>query len=196
MTRRVLPGLLVAASLAVALAGCGSSPEPQETVSATPPESATTTPPAEPTPDPVVLPTSCDQLGTAATRAATVDTLTLQGDGVGFVRPAPPSAQLVLGCDWFAGDATGILILISTVPDDDTVAYAESTLPADGWTCTVGDTGNYICSKVTPNSQYPVDTTEVVIARDDVWIYESYSNIDGDLLLADITASLWGTGGN
>lgn len=48
----------------------------------------------------------------------------------------------------------------------------------------------------TPTSQYPVDTTEVVIARDDVWIYESYSNIDGDLLLADVTASLWGTGGN
>ena len=194
MPRRTIPVLLLTASLGLALAGCGGgTPASQETGIVSPPPTVIETPDGD---GPTTLPASCDELGTAATRAATVDTLTLQGDGVGFARPAPPSAQLALGCDWFAGDTTGILMLISSVPDRDGPEYAEATLPAEGWTCQVGDTGNFICSIVTPNSQFPVDTTEVVVTRDDVWIYTSYTNIDGDLLLSDVTASLWGTGGN
>ncbi len=194
MSRRVLPVLILAASLGLALAGCGGPAADPEVTDIAPAPTETVTPPVE-EPEPTVLPSSCDELGTAETRAATVDTLNLQGDGTGFVRPAPPTAELALGCDWFAGDTTGILILISTVPDFSAAAYAEATLPAEGWDCQVGDTGNFICSKVTPNSQFPVDTTEVVVARDDVWIYESYTNIDGNLLLSDVTTSLWGSVG-
>lgn len=192
MSRRALPALVLAAALGLTLAGCDlTGPEPEETGTTAPTEAPSEEP--TPEPEPVVLPTSCDEIGTPETRAATVDQMTLQGDGVGFVRPAPPSATLALGCDWIAGDTTGILLLISSVPDGTAVSYAESTLPADGYACTVGDTGNYVCSKTTPVQGFPADQVEVVIARDDVWIYQSAVNIDGDPLIGDLAVSLWGT---
>lgn len=114
----------------------------------------------------------------------------LQGDGTGFVRPAPPSADLVLGCDWFAGDASGVLLLISRVDPDDAAEFA-ATLPAEGYACTTGDAGNPVCQLVTPNPDYPVDTVETILSREDVWVYLSASNVDGDLLLSDLNAAIW-----
>ena len=184
--------LLLAAALALVLSGCApDAPGPASTTGAATPSSSPSAVASEsPTPTPAALPSDCAEVGTAESRAATVDGLTLQGDGTGFVRPAPASAELVLGCDWFAGDATGVLLLISRVDAAEAADYVE-TLPADGYTCTTGDAGNPVCQKTTPNSEYPVDTVETILSREDVWIYMSASNVDGDLLLSDLNASIW-----
>ncbi|MFE7845152.1 hypothetical protein ACFUTX_08165 [Microbacterium sp. NPDC057407] len=186
--------LLVVGALAFALSACAPTPGAAPTDSSAPTPSAsaspTATPVATPTPEPAALPSDCSEVGTAETRAATVDGLMLQSDGVGFVRPAPSSAKLMLGCGWFAGDATGVMLLISHVDPDEAAEYA-ATLPSEGYDCTTGDAGNPVCQKVTPNSDYPVDTVETIVSREDVWIYLSTSNVDGDPLLSDLNAAIW-----
>lgn len=196
MHRWTAATLTLAATLALALTGCApddpgpakTTPASSPTASATP--SATASPTPTPTPTPVALPEDCAQVGTAESRAATVDDLNLQGDGTGFVRPAPASAELVVGCDWFAGDATGVLLLVYRVDPAEAAEYV-TTLPAEGYECTTGDAGNPVCQMTTPNSQYPVDTVETILSREDVWIYMSATNVDGDLLLSDLNASIW-----
>jgi hypothetical protein len=186
---RSAPLLLLTATLAIVLSACApSTPEPTGSASGSSAASASPTP--TPTPEAAVLPADCAEVGTAETRAQTVDQRTLQGDGTGFVRPAPPSAKLALGCDWFAGDASGVLLLISRVDAAEAAEFA-ATLPDEGYTCTTGDAGNPVCQLVTPNPDYPVDTVETIVSRDDVWIYMSASNVDGDLLLSDLNASIW-----
>lgn len=188
--------LLVAGVLAFALSACASTPRtaPSDSSAPAPSASASATPTASPTPaptpEPAALPSDCSAVGTAETRAATVDDLTLQSDGVGFVRPTPTSATLALGCEWFAGDATGILLLISRVDPAEAADFA-ATLPSEGYDCTTGDAGNPVCQKVTPNSDYPVDMVETIVSREDVWIYLSTSNVDSDPLLADLNAAIW-----
>lgn len=190
---RRTPLLLAAVvSAALVLSACAVGTPATSPTSLTPGPSLSPEPtPTETSPTQTAnLPTDCAQIGTAATRAATVDQLTLQGDGVGFVRPAPAGAALALGCDWFAGDATGVLILISTTDAASADAYIAS-LPAMGYTCGAGADGGSMCTMTTPNPDYPVDTVETIVSRGDVWIYLSTSNVDGAPLLADLETSIW-----
>jgi hypothetical protein len=199
MTRtrtRTLSTIVFAALLTAALAGCGggtpgpsaspiTTPSPSETPTPTPTQTATATP------APITLPTDCAQLGTPESRAEVLDGLDFQGgDYSQFVRPAPANATVALGCDWFVGDSTGLLILISTAPQAD-VASAAAALTADGYTCTNGP-GAPVCRKTTPNSQYPVDTVETVIAPEGVWVYMQTSNLDGTPLLQDVIDGIFG----
>lgn len=179
-------GVLLLAACATGTPGAATSPSTSLTagpdVTVVPDESPTSS---------ANLPSDCAQIGSAATRATTVDQLDLQSDGADFERPAPDGAKRVLGCDWFAGDATGYLLLISTADAASADAFIE-TLPALGWTCGVGpDDGGDMCTMTTPNSQYPVDTVETVVSRAGVWIYQSASNIDGGALLTDLQTSIW-----
>lgn len=142
---RFLPAVAVVGILV--LVGCAPTPEPSTT-----PSSEVTqndTPSSEPTHEPQSfvgnVPADCAAVGTAESRADSVDQLNLQGDGVGFVRPAPEGATLILGCDWFAGDTSGVLLLISEVDPaaaeasvSDTAAEPEGSgvsdaLPPDMW---------------------------------------------------------------
>lgn len=185
---------LVAAALA--LAGCGggstspsASPAPQ--VSTIPPETPKPTPsPVEtnlPQSDPQI-PTDCQTLASPETRAAAIGDLTLQSNGEGFVRPVPEGATLRLGCDWFTGDTTGILLLISTAAPE-AVTAALGQLPAQGYTCQAAeDFGAQYC-------QLPgtgPDTEETITARDGVWIYMSTSNRNGRAFLSEIVSGIFG----
>lgn len=195
---RTLSTLLVAGALALALSACGggaaeptpSPSTPSATVSPTPTPTPTATPTE--TAAAVTLPTDCATLGTEQSRAAVLDGLDFQGgDYSQFVRPAPANATLALGCDWFVGDATGLLVLISTAAPAD-VAAAAAALPSDGFSCTTDDFGAPVCQKTTPNTQYPVDGIETVVAREGVWVYMQTSNLDGTPLLSDIVDGIFG----
>ena len=188
---RFLPAVAVVGILV--LVGCAPTPEPSTT-----PSSEVTqndTPSSEPTQEPQSfvgnVPADCAAVGTAESRADSVAQLNLQGDGVGFVRPAPEGATLLLGCDWFAGDTSGVLLLISEVDPAAAEAYV-ATLPDQGYTCVTGDAGNPVCQMVTPNSQYPVDTVETITSREDIWIYSSVTNVDAERLLGDLNLQIWG----
>lgn len=193
---RTLSTVVFAAVLAAALSGCGggsggpsaspSSPSPTKTATPTP----TPTPTPEPTETvaPANLPTDCNTLATPDVRQAAIGDLTLQSDGVGFIRPAPANATLVLGCDWIVGDSTGMLLLISTATPAD-VAAAVTTLPGLGYSCGVSDDfGADFCQL--PGSS--PDTEEMIVARDGVWIYLSTSNRNGRAFLSDIASGIWG----
>jgi hypothetical protein len=186
--------LAAAAAVVLALTACApddTDPAASGTSSATSPASSTPSTTPTPTPAEASIPKDCAAVGTAATRAATVDQLNLQGDGTGFERPAPDGATLVLGCDWFAGDTTGFLLLVSDVDPAAAGSYI-TTLPAEGFACTAPDAdGATMCTMTTPNSEYPVDTVETVIWRDGVWIYSSATNLDGTALLNDLQNSIW-----
>ena len=186
--------IAVGAIVAVAaLSGCASETpsgdEPSASASAPQPEQSA----AEPTPtdDEVVtatFPTDCLALGTAETREETVGDMTLQGDGEGFVRPAPDGATLELGCDWIVGDATGVLLLISSASPD-AVTQALTTLPAEGYTCQPAeDFGAQFCDLPGDGA----DTEEMIVARDDVWIYMSTANRNGRAFLSDIVQGIFG----
>ena len=188
---RFVPAVAVVGILL--LAGCAPTPEP----SSTPTSEATQndTPSTEPTQEPqsfvANVPTDCAAVGTAESRADSVDQLNLQGDGADFVRPVPEGSTLLLGCDWFAGDSQGVLLLISEVDPAAAEAYV-ATLPGEGYTCVTGDAGNPVCQMVTPNSQYPVDTVETITSREDIWIYSSVTNVDAEMLLGDLNLQIWG----
>lgn len=189
-TSRVSVGA-VAIAIAVMLTGCGGGSAPTAST-ATPSVSET----ADPTPTPfetehtdaALLPTDCNALGSDATRADAVGDMTLQGDGVGFVRPAPAGAELALGCDWIVGDATGMLLLISTA-DPAAVSDAVAALPAEGYTCQVSDDfGADFCDLPGTGA----DTEEMIVARDGVWIYLSTVNRNGRALLSEIVQGIFG----
>lgn len=191
MHRRPLAllALIVGALLLGACASGGPSTSTSPSTSLTAGPDVTLLPDESPTAT-VALPSDCAQVGSSTTRAATVDQLDLQSDGADFVRPAPEGAKRVLGCDWFAGDATGYLLLISTTDAATADAYV-ATLPGLGWTCGVGADDGDMCTMTTANSQYPVDTVETIVSRGGVWIYQSASNIDGQALLSDLQSSIW-----
>jgi hypothetical protein len=193
---RTLSAFAVAAALAAALSGCAGGGDGPTASPSTASPTQTATPAPTPTPTetvaPANLPTDCSTLGTPGSRAVTIDGLNFQGgDYSQFVRPAPANATLALGCDWFIGDATGMLILISTADAAD-VAAAAAALPAEGYTCTTDDFGAPVCQLVTPNSQYPVDGVETIVAREGVWVYMQTSNLDGTPLLSDIVDGIFG----
>jgi hypothetical protein len=195
---RTLSSFAVAAALAAVLAGCAGGGDGPTASPTTASPTQTATPTSTPTPTPtetvaqVNLPTDCSTLGTPESRAVTIDGLNFQGgDYSQFVRPAPANATLVHGCDWFIGDATGLLVLISTADAAD-VAAAAAALPAEGYTCTTDDFGAPVCQLVTPNSQYPVDGVETIVAREGVWVYMQTSNLDGTPLLSDIVDGIFG----
>jgi hypothetical protein len=167
-------------------AGPTASPTTSASVSSSPSQSPSPTPTE--TIAPAVLPTDCNDLGTPESRQEAVGDMTLQSDGVGFVRPAPENATLALGCDWIVGDATGMLLLISTATPDE-VATAVTTLPGLGYTCQVSDDfGADFCELPGANA----DTEEMIVARDDVWIYLSTANRSGRAFLSDIAQQIWG----
>ncbi|SFS06763.1 hypothetical protein SAMN04487846_2150 [Microbacterium sp. cf046] len=192
---RTLSTLAFATVLAAALAGCGGgggTPTASPTTKPTPTQTATPTPTPTPTPTetvaPANLPTDCNTLATPAVREEAIGDLTLQSDGVGFVRPAPENATLVLGCDWIVGDSTGMLLLISTATPD-AAAAAVATLPAMGYACGVSDDfGANFCQLAGDGP----DTEEIIITRDGVWIYLSTSNRNGRAFLSDIATGIWG----
>ena len=152
-------------------------------------------PSTEPTQEPqsfvANVPTDCAAVGTAESRADSVDQLNLQGDGADFVRPVPEGSTLLLGCDWFAGDSQGVLLLISEVDPAAAEAYV-ATLPGEGYTCVTGDAGNPVCQMVTPNAEFSVDTVETITSREDIWIYSSVTNVDAEMLLGDLNLQIWG----
>lgn len=190
---RILPVVVFAAMLSAALAGCGGgNAEPSSSSTATASASSTPTAATSPTPTetvtPVTLPAECTQLGTAESREEAVGDMTLQSDGECFVRPAPQNATLVLGCDWIVGDATGMLLLISTASPGE-VSDAVMTLPDLGYTCQVSDDfGAEFCEL--PGGA--PDTEEMIVAREDVWIYLSTANRNGRAFLSDIAQQIWG----
>ena len=196
MIRRRTAALVTALLVAGAsLAGCASgTPSAEPTVTVT----VTSTPTIAPTPTPTptastktaVVPKDCDAVGTAATRAATVDGMTNQDDGTGFVRPAPDGATLALGCDWIEGDATGILLLISEATPA-AVTAAVATLPGLGYTCSTARAGNPLCTATVQGAQGFPNAVETIYARDNIWIYMSASNIDGGQLLSDLAVQMW-----
>lgn len=191
---RVLSTVVLATVLAAALAGCGGGTAGPSASPTTASPSPTSTPTPTPTPTetatvaPANLPTDCSTLATPDVRNEAIGDLTLQGDGVGFVRPVPANATLVLGCDWIVGDTTGMLLLISTAPPAD-VATAVTTLPGLGYSCGVSDDfGADYCEL---DGGAP-DTEEMIVARDGVWIYLSTSNRNGRAFLSDIATGIWG----
>ncbi|KRA23589.1 hypothetical protein ASD65_03475 [Microbacterium sp. Root61] len=191
--RRTIAITSAAVLLTLALSACGGSPETSPTTSAPPTASAAPTPaesvtPEEPSAAPAVLPTDCTTLGTDAVREETVGDMTLQGDGVGFVRPAPANATLALGCDWIIEESAGVLLLISTATPAEVTAGVDS-LAALGYTCSVSDDfGADFC--VLPGDG--ADTEEMVVARDGVWIFLGSVNRNARAFLSDIAQQIWG----
>ncbi|UIN31561.1 hypothetical protein [Microbacterium binotii] len=194
-----ITGSVFMIGLALVLTGCGGTPDspPPTRAAAVSTGTPTPTPSVTLTPSPqaesVQIPGDCGAVGSAATRAATVDQMTEYGDAAQFTRPAPPGANLALGCNWIVGDATGYLLLISRADADAAQSYAESTLPAEGYSCQVGDAPAFICTQTLAGTTYPVDTVETIYVRDGVWIYQSATNTDGDALLTDLVAAVWGS---
>ena len=190
---RTLSTVVLAVILAAGLSACaggGSSPTPSPTETPSPTQTATPTPTPTPTETvgPVTLPTDCSTLATPDVRQEAIGDLTLQGDGVGFIRPVPANATLVLGCDWIVGDSTGMLLLISTAAPAD-VSAAVTTLPGLGYACGVADDfGADFCQL---EGSAP-DTEEMILARDGVWVYLSTSNRNGRAFLSDIATQIWG----
>ena len=206
---RALRAVALSVALAGVLAGCGGgigggttptvtvwasptlTPSPTTPAPATPPAStpkptasATASAPAKP----VTLPTTCSALGSKADRQKAVGDLTLQSNGVGFVRPVPAKAKLALGCDWIVGDTTGMLLLLSTAAPANVTAEVKK-LPARGYTCSFSDDfGADFCQK---KGSGP-NTEEMIVARDGVWLYLSTSNRNGRAFLSSIATQLWG----
>jgi hypothetical protein len=188
--------VIAGAALALGLlSACAPEPAPTPTTtpaqstepSASPADSPSESPSSSPT-STASIPTECTDLGSEASRQEMVGDMTLQSDGQGFVRPAPEGSTLVLGCDWIVGDATGLLVLISTAAPD-AVTAAVATLPEEGYTCQVSDDfGAQFCEL--PGSG--PDTEEFVVARDDVWIYYAPVNRNGRAFLSDIASQIFG----
>lgn len=191
---QALSAALTPILLAVALSGCGAGSSAPTASPSTPPPTPTATPTPAPDSEPTAttapadLPTDCSTLATPEVRQEAIGDLTLQSDGVGFVRPAPDDATLELGCDWIVGDATGMLLLISTATPE-SVSSAVTTLPGLGYECGVSDDfGAQFCQL---EGDGP-DTEEMIVARDDVWIYLSTANRNGRAFLSDIATGIWG----
>lgn len=185
--------VLVAMTAALTLSACGGGTPATPVTSATSPPVTSAPPTQTPTPAPTptstaVLPTDCATLATEPTRQQTVGDMTLQGDGEGFVRPAPAGATLALGCDWIVGDTTGVLLLISTA-EPGAVTTAVGALAPEGYTCQASDDfGAEFCDLPGTGT----DTEELIVARDDVWIYMSTSNRNGREFLSEIVQGIFG----
>jgi len=133
------------------------------------------------------IPASCDDLGTASSRAETVGDLTAQ-HADGFVRPAPPNATTKLSCNWIQEEAAAVLLIVSTASDADVTAGLES-LASEGYQCQPAqDFGAQYCSR----SGDAADSEDVIVARNDVWIYLETVNVNARAWLSDIAAQIYG----
>ncbi|SIR90414.1 hypothetical protein [Microbacterium sp. RURRCA19A] len=187
----------VAAAL-VAIAGlAGCVPEqatPVASESATPTvtvETPTPTPTPTPSETPASaaanIPASCDELGTASSRAETVGGLTAQ-HADGFVRPSPPNATTKLSCNWIQEEAAAVLIIVSTATDVD-VSTGLQQLASEGYQCQAAqDFGAQYCMR--PGDA--ATSEDVIVARDDVWIYLETVNVNARAWLSDIAAQIYG----
>jgi len=188
----MLTSVVALAGAALLLSGCTGSSAPAASTPApttvhTP--SPTSAPPA-PTEAPAAasLPTDCTTVASPETWQETVGDMRLQSDGEGFERPAPQGATLALGCDWIVGEASAVLLLISTAPAANVTA-AVAELPTEGYTCQVSDDfGAQFC--VLPGAG--PDDEETIVARDDVWIYLSTVGRNGRAFLSEIAQGIWG----
>jgi len=196
------PPIAVAGALLIGatalLTGCvpespAPTPSPTATVvvspstsSAAPTPSSTPTTPGPTTP-PASLPASCDDLGTTATREQTVGALVAQHND-GFVRPAPTGATTALSCNWIQEESAAVLLIISTAADADVTAGV-ADLGAQGYQCQAAeDFGAQYC--VMPGDD--IDTEDVVVARDGVWIYLETVNVDARAWLSEIASQIFG----
>lgn len=189
---------VVAAVIAIAgLAGCVPEPAtPVATETATPTVTvATPTPAATPTPTAsetstsvaARVPASCDELGTASSRAETVGGLTAQ-HADGFVRPSPPNATTKLSCNWIQEEAAAVLLIVSTASPAD-VNDGLGQLASEGYQCQAAqDFGAQYCMR--PGDA--ASSEDVVVARDDVWIYLETVNVNARAWLSDIAAQIFG----
>ncbi|MDI9892682.1 MULTISPECIES: hypothetical protein [unclassified Microbacterium] len=151
------------------------SPTPTPTASETPPSAAAN------------IPASCDDLGTASSRAETVGNLTAQ-HADGFVRPSPPNATTKLSCNWIQEEAAAVLIIVSTASDAD-VSTGLQQLASEGYQCQAAqDFGAQYCMR--PGDA--ATSEDVVVARDDVWIYLETVNVNARAWLSDIAAQIYG----
>lgn len=177
---------------AVLLGGCAAeggetTPTAAASPSATPPSDPEPTAEPDPPASSAVLPTECGLLASEPTRAETVGDMTLQSDGADFVRPAPEGSSLALGCDWIVGEASGVLLLIRTA-DDAAVTAGLEALTADGWECRPAeDFGAQFCQAAGGTTE----TEEVIVAREDVWIYLSSVNRNARAFLSEIVADIF-----
>ncbi|SDO38839.1 hypothetical protein SAMN04487848_0711 [Microbacterium sp. ru370.1] len=189
-------GALLVGAVAL-LAGCvpeDPAPTPTASVgspSATAPSAAPTAPapstPATATADPAVIPASCDDLGTAATRQQTVGGLTAQ-HADGFVRPAPANATTELSCNLIQEESAGVLLTVSTAAAAEVAAGVDG-LPAQGYQCQAAeDFGAQYCVAVGGTAE----TEDVVVARDGVWISLETVNIDARAWLSEISSQIFG----
>ncbi|ODT37272.1 MAG: hypothetical protein BGO45_07285 [Microbacterium sp. 71-36] len=178
-----------------ALAGCvpeqatpvaSESATPTVTV-ATPTPTPTPTPSETPASAAANIPASCDDLGTASSRAETVGGLTAQ-HADGFVRPSPPNATTKLSCNWIQEEAAAVLIIVSTATDAD-VSTGLQQLASEGYQCQAAqDFGAQYCMR--PGDA--ATSEDVVVARDDVWIYLETVNVNARAWLSDIAAQIYG----
>lgn len=179
----------------VGLAGCvpeQATPVASETST---PTVTVATPSPTPTPTPTAtsasvaanIPASCDDLGTASSRAETVGGLTAQ-HADGFVRPSPPNATTKLSCNWIQEEAAAVLIIVSTASDAD-VSSGLAQLTSEGYQCQAAqDFGAQYCTR--PGDA--ASSEDVVVARDDVWIYLETVNVNARAWLSDIAAQIYG----
>lgn len=196
--RRWRSTAVVAAMIAIAgLVGCtpeAATPVATETAM---PTVTVATPTPTPTPTPSAsetsasaaanIPASCDDLGTASSRDETVGGLTAQ-HADGFVRPAPPNATTVLSCNWIQEEAAAVLLLVSTASDAD-VSQGLQQVASEGYQCQdAQDFGAQYCSR--PGDA--ATSEDVIVARDDVWIYLETVNVNARAWLSDIAAQIYG----
>lgn len=191
MRKQTMTGI-VALIAALALTGCtptgtGAGPE---TVSATPTPTSSTTPSVEPTspqPSYTVVPADC---GTIATMPQVAVLIAGMMDIGAPDVPVMNGAQMIVGCGWMVGDATGGTITISQV-DVPTAQQAFEGINDSGGTCDAYRDGSR-CVVVGTRTDYPVDTYDVTYFRDDLWIELNSSNIDFGPALDDLIDSIWG----
>ncbi|MBN9213059.1 MAG: hypothetical protein J0I95_16305, partial [Microbacterium sp.] len=154
---------------------------------ATPTPTPTPTPSETPASAAANIPASCDDLGTASSRAETVGGLTAQ-HADGFVRPSPPNATTKLSCNWIQEEAAAVLIIVSTATDAD-VSTGLQQLASEGYQCQAAqDFGAQYCMR--PGDA--ATSEDVVVARDDVWIYLETVNVNARAWLSDIAAQIYG----
>lgn len=197
-------GISAAVWAALTLAGCSllipsnggtwSSPTSAAPTATNTPQASETTEPI-PLPSPVEtnklngLPSSCDQLGSPATRATTVDIVQLYPD-----TPVPviiQGADVQLTCYWFAGDVTGIDLAIAIVQEQDAVAVLEDAA-MQGFTCG-GQSGYTLCRLDEEadyyGNKYPVYS--YYLYGSGVWLEAVGSNLDISTLIDEIAVSIW-----
>jgi hypothetical protein len=196
MRGKIVLTVALALTAVTALAGCsggGSDPAPSTSVSSAAP-SPSPTPSATPSPTPtptaaasVSIPSSCDDLGSAATREQTVGGLTSQY-AEGFERPSPPNATTDLSCNWIQEESAAVLLIISSARAGD-VESGLASLPSQGYQCQAAeDFGAQYC--VAPGAS--TDTEDVVVARDGTWIYLETVNVNARAWLSEIASQIFG----